>query len=214
MWGASARDEWAASLQLGLLAIVVPALAVTGWPLAADRDRVPMLGRWAARRARHPELVRALGFVALDVGAVVFWRLPAVADGVVHHRPLVAVEALTLVVAGVGLWLELVNCPPFTPRVARPWRAVLAALAMWGMWIDCYVVGLSATSWYRAFPHDAGGLSVEADQQLAVGVLFALALGAFIPVVFADVMAWLGQSGDPDDELRRLVRGARRFGTP
>jgi hypothetical protein len=213
LFGAAGRDEWAASVQLGLLAIAVPALGIVGWPLAG-RNVPAFLGRWAACRVRHPELQRSVAFVVLDVGTMVLWRLPAVTDAAVRHRILLVPEALTLLVAGVGLWLELVRCPPFAPRVARPWRAVLAALAMWGVWVDVYVVGLSSSSWYPAFRHGAGSLSARADQQIAVGVLFGMALCAFVPVVFADAIAWLGEGGDPDDELRRMVRRARRWGTP
>ena len=117
--------------------------------------------------------------------------------------------------AGVGLWLELVESPPFSPRLARPKRIALAAVAMWTIWVTAYLVGLSHASVYRSYAHVAGrDLSVSADQALTTGILWVTSLCAFIPVIFSNLVLWLRSDEDPDDALYRLVRDRRRSAAP
>ncbi len=222
------RVEVFEALQFALLAIAVPALVVLSapwrrlglaarWPGAADPEGVPVLeqprlfDRVAARRRRHPETTRSLASLALALAAVVAWRLPVSVDALARHGWLSLVEALTLVPAGTGLWLELIGSPPFSARLARPKRIAVAAIAMWTIWVTAYVVGLSHASVYRAYAHVAGGgLSVSADQALTTWVLWFASLCAFLPVIFANLAIWLRSDEDPDDALHRLMRDGRR----
>jgi len=222
------RVEALEALQFTLLALGVPALVALSAPwrwlgLAvrpdgiADAEGVTVLerprgaDRLAAARRRHPELNRSVTYLGLDVTLFVVWRIPAVVDALVRDRWLSLVEAVTLVAAGIGLWLELVESPPFSPRLARPKRIAVAALAMWSIWIAAYLVGLSHASVYRSFPHVAGrDLSVSADQALTTGVLWFTSLCAFVPVIFSNLFVWLRNDEDPDDALYRLVRNRRR----
>ena len=60
---------------------------------------------------------------------------------------------------------------------------------MWTIWVTAYLVGLSHTSVYPAYPHVAGrDLSVSADQALTTGVLWLTSLCVFIPVIFANLV--------------------------
>jgi cytochrome c oxidase assembly factor CtaG len=222
------RVEALQALQFSLLAIAVPALVVVSapWRLmglaapvagAADPeglvlpDRPRSADRSAARRRRHPELGRSLVWLALDVAIVVAWRLTALVDALGRHGWLSLVQGATLVGAGIGLWLELVESAPFSPRLARPKRIAAAAVAMWTIWVTAYVVGMSHTSVYPAFPHVAGrDLSVSADQAFTTGTLWFVSLCAFLPVIFANLILWLRSDEDPDDALHRLVRDDRR----
>lgn len=213
------RNEIVETIQFVLLALGVPALIVLGRPFAVWGSRGgarSTLGRYAdalaVARRRQPWMARALVFVVLDVGVMVVWRVPGVLDALERHPWLLAVQALTLIGAGVGLWLELVASPPFSPRVARPWRAVLAAVTMWPLWTLAYLVGFSQSDWYRVFDHATTGLSSLGQQELATGVLWLAAACAFVPVVFTDMISWLKEGEDPDAELRRLIRSERRSG--
>ena len=79
--------------------------------------------------------------------------------------------------------------------------------------ILAYILGLSHVAWFRAYGHAAGtGLPAAADQQIAVGTMWAVAAVCFLPVIFVSAMAWLADSEDPDDELRGVVRVARMTG--
>jgi cytochrome c oxidase assembly factor CtaG len=212
------RNEIAETVQFVVLALAVPPLLVLGRPFAPWRPggRRTAFGRrmdrLAAGRRRQPWMARALAFVALEVGVIVAWRVPAAMDALHRHPWLVVVQAATLVAAGIGLWLELVASSPFAPRVARPWRAVLAVITMWPIWTLAYMVGFAQSNWYPAFDHATRGLSGLGQQELATGVLWFAAGCVFVPVVFVDVISWLKEGEDPDAELRRLIRSERRSG--
>jgi cytochrome c oxidase assembly factor CtaG len=118
---------------------------------------------------------------------------------------LAALELTTLLAAGILLWLELVESPPFLPRISRPQRAAIAAIAMWSIWVLAYILGFSGAAWFTGYGNATGhGLSAVADQQIAAGVLWALPALGFMPVIFACAIAWLADSEDPDAELRRI----------
>jgi cytochrome c oxidase assembly factor CtaG len=121
----------------------------------------------------------------------------------------VLLEAAVLILVGVIYWLEIVESPPVSPRSTQPVRMVLAASAMWTIWVLAYLVGLSHADWYRSY-HHVGGLSLAADQQVTTGVLWAISACAFIPVIFWNLVDWLHSEEDPDQELHRLAKLERR----
>lgn len=214
------RYELVETVQFAMAALGVPALFVVGYPFErlgrgrrgwGSRLRVQLEHR-AERRRRHPGLARALVPMIIDAALVVAWRTPELMDALAQHRWLVVVEVATVVPVGVLLWLELVASPPFSPRVPRPWRAVVAALIMWTIWIVSFIIGFSHVSWYVAFHHSTQGMSAGADQEISTGILWMSAFATYLPVVFGDVMGWLKNSDDPDAELRRLIRAERRSG--
>jgi cytochrome c oxidase assembly factor CtaG len=215
---AARRYEYDETIQFCLAAFAVPVLLIVGrpWGHLAGQERGgrlwTALDRLGQARLRHPELIRSLCFLAVQLTLLILWRTPAWMDALARHWWLVWVEVGSLAVAGTGLWLELVACPPLVPRLPRPWRAVVATLCMWAVWILAYVVGFSHVSWYRAYDHAGAGLSASADQEIATGLLWLAAICSFAPVIFTDVMAWLKNTEDPDAELRRLVKAERRSG--
>jgi hypothetical protein len=223
----SRRYEYAESLQFSMFAIVIPALVAVGAPwrwtrlaarpgLGASGASAGPLDRLADGRRRHPELVRTLGFIVIDLLVVVAWRTPGAVRAVAGHGWLAPVEAVILTVFGLGLWLELVESPPLVARSGPLRRAVLAAIIMWVFWVDAYVVGLSNDDWYPNFHHMAGhGLSAAADQQFAAVILWFVAGAAFVPIVFLNALRWLRSEEDSDAELYRLTKAElRRAPTP
>lgn len=219
------------ALQFAILALGVPALVVLAAPWRifglglrpgpnaeaggkALLERPPTVDRVATARRRHHESARSVVYLIVDTAAVGAWRIPASVDALARHGWLSVVEAVTLVGPGIGLWLELVESPPFTPRLTRPKRMAVAAVAMWTIWVTAYLVGLSHASVYPAYSHLPGGdLSVSADQAIATGVLWFTSLCAFVPVIFSNLMIWLRSDEDPDEALHRLVRHERRMST-
>lgn len=215
------RTEYAAALQFSLLAIGLPALVTLGAPWSllglagrphADGRPRP-LDRLADRRRRHRELPWSIAFLAADLVVAAIWHAPGVVASVSNHAWLAVVEAVTLLVLGVGVWLELISSPPLVPRSGYLRRAVLAALTMWVFWILAYLVGLSNHGFYRSFHHVAGGLSASADDEIAAVVLWFVAAAAFIPVIFWNALTWLQSEEDPDSELLQVARAERRRGT-
>lgn len=212
------RYEYVETVQFALASLVLPALIVVGYPLERLGRRWPALGSRLVRatevRRHHPGLGRGLVPVSVDAGLVIAWRMPALMDALARHPWLVVVEVVSVVAVGMWLWLELIASPPFTPRVARPWRAVLAAVIMWTIWVVSFIVGFSHVPWYLAFHHAGQGISLQADQQVSTGIMWVVALCVFLPVIFGDMMGWLKNSDDdPDAELRRLIRAERRSGS-
>lgn len=214
LWGSSKHYVYAETIQFCLAAFAVPGLLVVGrplrWPRGGSRVR-RVAERLERSRERHPWPVRSFAFVAVELGLLVAWRTPAAVDALSRDWWLVVAEMVSLAVVGVGVWLEMVACPPLSPRLAAPWRAVLAAVCMWGTWILAYVVGFSHGEWYDVLDR-GGSLGWAADQQIAAGVLLLGALLTFMPVIFSDALLFLRGDEDPDGELRRLVRAERRAG--
>jgi len=214
------RTEYAAALQFSLLAIALPALVTLGAPwsllgLAGPprRGRPRPLDALADRRLRHRELPWSIAFIAVDLVVAAVWHAPGVVASVSSHPWLAVVEAVTLLVLGVGLWLELISSPPLVPRSGHLRRAVLAAITMWVFWILAYLVGLSNHGFYRSFHHVAGGLSAAADEEIAAVILWFVATLAFVPVIFWNALTWLQSEEDPDSELLQVARAERRRGT-
>ena len=217
------RYEFVEAVQFCLLAVAVPALLVIGAPWRLLGLTAPSVGdppdpaaaagpvdRLAQGRRRHPEALRSAGFFALYLAGAVLWRIPPSVNALARHPWLVVAEAVTLVPVGMGLWLELVESPPLTPRLTRPHRVALAAVSMWAIWVLAYLIGLSHASWYHAYVHHPGsGFSLSADQQLSTGMMWFISGCAFIPVVFWNLVQWLQSEDDPDEELHHLLNQER-----
>ena len=161
------RYVWVEALQFSIFALLAPALLVVGapWALLGLAARPPAsapgapgaMDLLAAGRRRHPQLARGLGFLALDLACIVVWRTPAAVDAVSSRHWLVLAETVSLLGAGVALWLECVASPPLAPRLPRPTRALVAALAMWSVWTIAYVQGMSRHTWYQGVHHGGAG---------------------------------------------------------
>jgi cytochrome c oxidase assembly factor CtaG len=219
--GAARRYEYGEALQFSVFAIAIPLLVAIGAPWrhlglarASDVEAPRLVDRIADRRLRHRELPWSLAFIAADLGVVVAWHAPGAVAEVAQHGWLVPLEGVTLLVFGLGLWLELVASPPLAPRSGYLRRAVLAAFAMWAFWILAYILGLSNHAFYPNFAHVPGGLSGAADQQVASAILWFVAAASFAPVIFWNALLWLRTDEDPDAELLALERAERRRGTP
>lgn len=220
--GSLARQYvFAESLQFVVWAVAAPALLVLGAPwrvvglsrgagVGGKAAPAGLADRVAGARSGRPGGYRAAALLATFIAAAIVWRLPVTVNALAANAWLTAPELATLVVAGSGLWLELVESPPLTPRLSRPQRAALAALAMWTVWVLAYIMGLSHGVWFAGYGQQAGrSLSTAADQQIATGILWAVPALSFPPVIYGVLMSWLRNSDDPDEELRRVSAAAQ-----
>ena len=123
------------------------------------------------------------GGLAAFIVVAITWRLPATVNALARDPALAAVEMITLLAAGTGLWLELANASHGPGQLPRPARAAMAAAAMWTIWVLAYLTGMSSASWFAAYHHGvpAGGLNAAADQ----GASARPRRAALLPVVFA-----------------------------
>jgi cytochrome c oxidase assembly factor CtaG len=199
------RYVFAESIQFTVLAIAAPALIVLGAPWRFLRLSGPA-GRLAARRRARQSIVRAAAVLAVFFAVCLCWRLTPTMDALSRQPALVVPEAVTLLLVGIALWLELVPSPPVEPRLPRPQRALIAALAMWSTWAVAYVLGFSGHGLFSAYDGAGSGLSAVADQEIAVGLVWALAGLCFIPVLIVTMLGWLTSSEGPDEEFQRVFR--------
>jgi cytochrome c oxidase assembly factor CtaG len=194
------------ALQFAVVALAAPALIVLGsaWPVISK----PLTARLAIARSHQPSGRRPWLVLARYLALIIVWRLPVTVDASVRHPVLTVVEAVTLLPAGCGVWLELVDSPPFLPRISRPVRAAFAALPMWTIWASAYVMAFSRTAFFDVYlsaprPH----LGIALDQQIAAGLLVVIPGACCVPVVYFSLITWLRESSYPDDDLRRAPAG-------
>lgn len=165
--------------------------------------------RLARGRESRPSFVRSVAFLATFAALAVAWRLPPVVDAVARHPGLAVAELASLLITGVALWLELVASPPLRPRGRALHLAVIAAFAMWLMWIIAYILGMATHGVFHAYRYHPGGpLSAVSDQELATAVLWAVAAVCFMPVIFTSAYRWLNDGDKVEDELERVASTA------
>ena len=223
--------EFMQAVQFSFFAIIIPSLLVSGAPwrrlgIASREDHVVdidgklaspqqlgMMDRLAVSRSRVIGHAGAIALLVAFIGVAIFWRVAPVVDYTNQHLWMLIPESLSLVFVGVLFWLELIESPPVSPGVTRPFRIAMSAIAMWSIWVVAYLNAMSHDSWYRSFHHVMGhGVSLSADQQLTAGFMWALSAFAFLPVVFWNLIQWLQTEEDPTDELGRLLRQERSMG--
>jgi cytochrome c oxidase assembly factor CtaG len=200
--GYARQYAFAQALQFVIFAVAGPALLAVPWRARAARllPGGERSGRPAARAA-----IRLVAFVAV----VTTWRLPVTVNALARDPALVAAEMITLLAAGMGIWAELAGRRPVPGHLPRPARAVIAAAAMWTIWVIAYLTGMSGTSWFAAYHRGLpGGLSGAADQQIAAAILWAVPAACFLPVLYVTVIAWLGaDTGGAGDQCPAAVPG-------
>src|ERR1022692_4209397 len=167
---------------------------------------IQLADRVAMARSHRGGTMRAWVYLVGFILLVIIWRLPVMVNTLARHPVLTIAEAVTLVAAGCGLWLELLESAPMLPTISRPQRAAFAALPMWTIWTLAYIMGFSRGVWFTAFAHRPGaGLGTAADQQIAAAILWAVPAVCFVPVVYFSLITWLRDSSEPAAELREAA---------
>jgi cytochrome c oxidase assembly factor CtaG len=199
------RYVFAESIQFTVFAMAGPALIVLGAPWRFLRLS-GLASRLAAERRARRSIMRAAAVLAVFFAVCLFWRLIPVVDALSRQPALVLLEAVTLLLAGTALWLELVPSPPVEPRLPRPQRALIAALAMWSTWAVAYVLGFSSHGLFSAYDVAGSGPGAVGDQEIAVALVWAVAGFCFVPVVIVTMLGWLTSGEGPDEEFQRIFR--------
>ena len=224
----STHYEFAEAIQFAVFAFVVPALLVTGapwrgWRLGRRASEAPVSSAEGARSSRLDRLAHARSsgayqqsavFVAIGFAALtIAWRSAPAVDYLARHAWLSVIESMTLLLAGLALFSHLVQSPPLSPGIPRPYRIGISAGVMWSAWVVAYLDAMSHSSWYDAYRHVAGrGVSLSADQQLSAGFIWFISAAVFVPIVFWNLIHWLQSEEDPNEELVQLIREERTRG--
>lgn len=176
------RHLFVETIQFAAFAMVIPALAVLGTP-------------WTPRFALLPLRGTAVAAVVF-IGVCLAWRLPPVLDALASHPVLQVPELVTLLLAGLALWLQLVGSPSSPARLTRPQRAAAAAIPMWSLWAIAYALGFANHAVVSGYDVSSS-LGVVSDQEIAVFVIWAMSAACFIPVIVVAMVTWLRDSGAP-----------------
>jgi putative membrane protein len=153
-------------LQHLLLVLVVPPLALIGWPHSRTEQRAP------SRRRLHPWMPWLLG-----VGAMWLWHEPRLCDAASSNPVIHRVQELSLLAMGTAFWW-----PVLSPRAGARLPPLAGILYLFTACVACTVLGIvitfSPVEVCSVFAHpvdrlgvmplvrDGWGLSAAKDQQV------------------------------------------------
>jgi putative membrane protein len=208
---------WAHMLQHVLLMLVAAPLLVLGAPWIPFWRPLPLaFRRRVARAILHSGSLGWLRLVAAFVATpwcawVLFnadlgiWHVPGPYDLTLRNTAVHYAEHATFVLLGILFWSQLLESPPFHPRLGQFGRAIYATAGSAASWLLAVVLAIAPTPLYPAQEGvHPGGISGLADQQLAAGVMLGVGSIPYAIVVFYCLYAWLGE-----DEPRRRHRRVR-----
>jgi putative membrane protein len=174
-------------LQHVLLLVVVPPLLLLGRPFSTSGRAVPLALRRPLARALVPwfkplraQAAASLALVLFTANMVV-WHVPVLFDLTLRSTAMHELEHALFLVTGLYLWSFLVG-----GRLARPVRALYAALAMIACWLLALTLGVASSSFYT-------GYSVG-DQHLAAGIMWVPGSIPFVLAIVLYAYRWLEET--------------------
>lgn len=213
---------WAHMLQHVLLMMVAAPLLVLGAPWMPFWRPLPLGLRRRIARAlvkspsfawlRHASAVVASPLAAwllfdIDLG---LWHVPALYDLTLRNTGVHYAEHLSFVLLGVLFWSQVIESPPFHPRLSPLGRVVYTAAGSAASWLLAIVLTFATTPLYPLQSAGHRSISALADQQLAAGVMLGPGSIPYAVVVFYWLYVWLG--ADESDRRRVKRRSAVRAG--
>ena len=207
---------WAHMLQHVLLMMVAAPLLVLGAPWLPFWRPLPLGLRRAFARTlvKSPRLVwlrRGLGFIVAPVPAWVLfnadlgaWHLPPAYDLTLRNGGVHYAEHISFVLLGMLFWAQVIDSPPFHPRLAPFARVIYTTAGSVASWLLAVILALATTPLYSAQHVGHHGLSALADQQVAAGVMWGPGSIPYAIVVFYWLYVWLG--ADDANGRHRLAR--------
>jgi putative membrane protein len=169
------------------LGVMLTLLAVRG-PLSLfflPRDLMAPLGRQQWLRRAISFLLRPRVAVALWIGVLVAWHVPALYDAALESPLVHRVEHLSFVLVGALVWTLIID-PSGHGRLTLNGRIGVAVLLFWVGQLLAYVLVFSFRPYYDVYaeqPERLLGLTPLGDQKLAGVVMMAeqaLTLGVAI----------------------------------
>ena len=172
------------------LGVALALVAVRG-PLSMfflPRDLLAPLARIQRLRDALTFLLRARVAVALWLGTMVAWHVPALYEAALRHPLLHRVEHLSFVLVGALVWTLVID-PTHHARLGLNARIGLAAVLFWVGQVLAYVFLFGFEPYYDVYaeqPERLLGLSPLSDQRLAGAVMMveqAATLGVALVVL-------------------------------
>lgn len=178
-----------------LLGDVTPALLLAGLTGPLLRPVLAALPAAALRAVARPWPALVASFAL-----VVAWHVPVVFDAAVRHEPLHLLEHGSFVVAGILIWLPVLETLPGAPGFGA--GAKLGFVLAWrlGQTVLGNVLLWAPAPLYAAYAHADGGIDPLDDQRLAA----ALMMGEGT-IVFLGLVVWLGAGLLRDAERRQSL---------
>ena len=210
---------WVRVLQDIVLGVYVPPLIVLGAPwLVLWRG----LGRAAPPRAIRatteatapvPPRLRSWPVAVTALFVVVWcgWYLPVLYDAGVHHPVVLAAQAVTIMAAGIALWLQIIGSRPFSPQSGPLARVSCSPLSCCSAPSQAWC----SASTPRSFTPPTWGSGtticspVVSDQQGGGAELRALVLEPYVIAGVALLVRWLNE-----EESQALSAGLDRMLRP
>jgi putative membrane protein len=212
---------WAHMLQHVLLMMVAAPLLVLGAPWMPFWRPLPLRLRRRLARA----LVKSPSFgwlrrVSVAVGSATgawllfdldlgLWHVPALYDLTLRNTGVHYAEHISFVLLGMLFWSQVLDSPPFHPRLNPFGRVVYTTAGAAASWLLAVVLALATVPLYPAQSVGHARLSALADQQLAAGVMLGPGSIPYAIVIFCWLYVWLGA----DESSRRRVGRQPAVGT-
>src|SRR5437016_4502375 len=195
---------WAHMLQHVLLMMVAAPLIVLGAPWMPLWRPLPL----AARRRIARTLLKNRSLAGLRRVAVIaarpwwawglfnvnlaVWHVPTLYDLTLRNTAVHYAEHASFVLLGLLFWSQVIDSPPFHPRLAQFGRVINATAGSAASWVLAIVLAIAPSPLYPAQENaHPGGLSALGDQQLAAGVMLGPGSIPYAIVVFYCLYVWL-----------------------
>jgi cytochrome c oxidase assembly factor CtaG len=183
-----------------LLGDIAPVLLLLGLSRVILRPATRRLQR--VERALGPFAHPATG-IALWLGLVYLWHVPALYDAALESPALHALEHLSFFIAGIAVWWPLIQPVPMRRRLTGMWtfayigaaKAGLAALGLYLVWSTAVVY-----DYYETVPR-IWGLSPIEDQNVG-GAIMMVEQSLVLVIAFVVLLVRMLRQSE-EEELRR-----------
>lgn len=143
------------------------------------------------------------------------WFYPPLMTYAVTNQYVMDLMHFSFVTAGMGLFLQLIDNPPFPKRVRNPViRLGMILVGTYSSFMLAMLLGLSSGPWFAVYSHIPGKtLSPMADQQIAASVLWVLCMEPFVYTAYYNIKLWMSQSDageydEPTPWLKKIRHAA------